>query len=135
VFSREDQFRVLCTEGRVQVTVSGDPSGVILSPGMSCQLDAEGRLQVETRSGLEAEVAWLQDIYRFDNQPLREVFAELERQFAVEIEADESILSIKHVGSFEGARLDSALFQVCYPHNLQSTIEGKKVSITEADTE
>lgn len=135
VFSREDKFRVLCTEGRVEVSLTGASSGVILTPGMSCQLDDQGRLQVENRRGLEAEVGWLQDVYRFDNQPLRDVFAELERQFAVEIEANASILSKNHVGYFEGANLDSALFQVCYPHNLQSSIEGKKISITEADTE
>lgn len=134
VFSRKDRFRVQCTEGRVQVTVPGDLEGVILTRGMACTLSENGRLEVENLSGIEAEVAWLQDIYHFNNQPLREVFAEMERQFDVEIEADEDILTINHVGSFEGTRLDSALFQVCYPHNLQSSVEGKKVNII-ADTE
>ncbi len=135
VFSRGDRFRVQCTEGRVQVSVSGDPEGVVLTKGMACTLGRDGRLVVEELSGIKAEVAWLQDIYHFDNQPLREVFAEMERQFDVEIEASTAILSINHVGSFEGNRLDSALFQVCYPHNLESSVDGKKVSIIAADTE
>jgi ferric-dicitrate binding protein FerR (iron transport regulator) len=135
VFSREDRFSVHCTEGRVQVTTPTDPEGVILTPGMASTLDENGRLLTENLSGLDAEVAWLQDLYRFDNQPLRVVFAEMERQFGVDIEAGQDILSINHVGSFEGTDLDSALFQVCYPHNLQSTTSGKKVSITHAVTE
>lgn len=135
VFSREDRFRVQCTEGRVRVTAAGDIEGVVLRPGMACRLDETGKLIVENLSGLEAEVDWLQDIYRFKDQPLRVVFEEMERQFDVEIEADEAILSRDHTGYFEGASLDSALYQVCFPQNLQSTIDGKKVRITEADTE
>ncbi|PHN05595.1 FecR family protein [Flavilitoribacter nigricans] len=135
VYSRNDRFRVKCTEGRVQVTAPGDADGVILTPGMACELGADGRLVVENLSGLEAEVDWLKDIYRFDNQPLRAVFEEIERQFGVKIEADASISSINHVGFFEGNSLDSALFQVTLPHNLESSIEGKKVSIKQADTE
>lgn len=135
VYSRNGQFRVQCTEGRVQVTTAGHPEGVILTPGMGCKLADNGRLEEEQLSGVNAEVTWLRDVYHFNNQPLREVFDELERQFGINIQASEAVLSINHVGSFEGTRLDSALFQVCYPHNLQSSIEGEQVSITATDTE
>lgn len=135
VFSRGDRFRVQCTEGRVQVTTPSDPEGVILTAGTACRLQEDGRLMAITLEGIDAEVDWLKDIYRFRNEPLRVVFEELERQFDVRIQADAAVLSRPHSGFFEGGDLDSALYQVCYPQNLRSTINNGAVIITEADTE
>lgn len=135
VFSRERDFRVKCTEGRVRVTVTTDENAVILTPGMICELDENGKLQVENLSGPEAEVAWLEDTYRFDNQSLRSVFAELERQFDVEVATSDSILSLPYTGFFDGANLDTALYNICYARHLNYTIEGKQIKVTEAATE
>lgn len=135
VYSRAGQLQVQCTEGRVRVTTPAQPEGVILTPDMAGTLDSNGRLVTKVLNELEAEVDWLQDYYRFELEPLRVVFREVERQFGVEIEAADSIMSLRHTGFFEGARLDSALFEICVPHNLESEIIGKKVSITTAATE
>lgn len=135
VFSRRDRFEVQCTEGRVQVTTETDVQGVILTPGMACRLNPAGQLQTTLLSGPEAGVGWLQDIYRFREQPLRDVFAEMERQFGVTITADDDISSRIHTGFFEGGDLRKALENVCWTRQLAFSIEGKQVRITEADTE
>lgn len=135
VFSRSGRFEVQCTEGRVKVTTSADPEGVILTPGMAAVANPSGDLSLLNLSGLEAEVDWLQDIYRFKDQPMRQVFEELERQYGVQITADEEIRSRPHTGFFVGGQLAKALEDVCWPQKLKFSIEGKQVLITDEDTE
>jgi ferric-dicitrate binding protein FerR (iron transport regulator) len=133
VFSREDRFYVQCTEGRVQVTARNDKEGVILTAGMACELMPNGKLEVVSPVGNETNIGWLDNIYRFDNTALANVFAELERQFDVEIEVDDAIAAIPHTGFFTGENLDTALYQVCYPQALEYSIEGKRVRVKEEE--
>jgi transmembrane sensor len=135
VFSRGDQFRVECTEGKVRVTTPGDQRGVTLLAATACFLNEEGKLTKILWKPEGPKVDWLDDVYRFKNQPLREVFAEMERQFDVEIATGESILSTAYTGAFDGKikgkGIRQALEEVCWPLNLDFSLQGKKVTIFE----
>lgn len=134
VFSRRDSFHVLCTSGRVQVRTRTDAAGVQLTPGEQARLGPQGRLLKQTVSGLDAEVDWLTDIYRFKDQPMSAVFAEMERQFAIEIQSAEDIRQRLYTGFFVGTDLEEALQSVCWPQKLQYSRRGNKVTITLDET-
>lgn len=133
VFSRDGQFRVQCTEGRVHVTAPNDQQGVILTPSTACYLEEDGTLSKILWKPDEPEIDWLDDVYKFTKVPLQEVFAEMERQFDVSITTSEEIRSTTYSGIFDGKKkgnLERALRDVCWPENLNYGIEGNKVSIT-----
>ncbi len=125
VYSREDRFRVACSTGRVQVS-SGQKS-VLLTPGESCYLSAAGDLVKVT--AVEKETAWRKGVFQFENQPLAEVFGELERQYKVTIEATPEILQQLYTGAFDNKQLDSALYNVCWPMKLNAVRDGSEINI------
>lgn len=134
VYSREDRFSVRCTSGRVKVTAGRDTAGLVLTPGEECRLTAGGVL-AKTEFDLGQGVGWLRDVYRFDEQPLAIVFAELERQFDVTIRADRAVRQRLYSGAFSGRDLDAALRDVCWPMNLVAEQEGKTIQIRPEPTE
>lgn len=125
VNTHDGQFSVECYSGRVQVRAG--QASEILTPGQSATLAAGGlkKENFEASTG----VAWRQGHFEYENTPLTLVFAELERQFDVSIEAPDSIRQRRYTGFFERNSLDSALYLVCWPMQLESSLDGERIQI------
>lgn len=121
VFSRADSFYVHCTTGRVSVSTEGSPDSLILTPGQACYRSAAGTLQRVAAT----EIEWLAGTYSFTDQPLSRVFAELERQFNIDISYDEAIGQLRYTGFFRTDDREQALYAVTWPMGLISTAEGR----------
>ena len=121
----EGHFDVHCYTGRVQVSANSNQE--ILTSGQSAQW-AENSWQ---RGSFDAQGSpdWQQGRFEYHSAPLREVFAEMERQFGVRIDAPDSILSRMYTGAYERNSLDSALYRVCWPMKLEAGRDGKVVVI------
>lgn len=124
----EGRFDVLCYTGRVQV--SADGSEEVLTAGQLAQWAANG-WQTDNFDVTDSP-GWKRGQFEYDNTPLRQVFAEMERQFAVRIEAPDSILARNYSGSFERNSLDSALYRVAWPMELEARQEGEVLVIRPA---
>ena len=108
VFSRDSNFKVVCETGKVRVSSSSSDE-VILEPGESCSL-IDNKL-VKAKRNFSSN-SWTKGVFRFDDNPLKNVISELERQYAITVEASGINTEEKYTGFFEKGNLDNALQSV-----------------------
>ncbi len=131
VFARDGEMRVACTSGRVAVRFSGRTETYTLTPGESVAKAASG--QVDRLNETDAQVKdWLAGESNFTNQPLAQVIAEMERQFAVVFTIDPAVDTAQLVNTiFPNDDLDRALAIVFNPlTQIAYNRQAAKVSLT-----
>ncbi|MBX2871188.1 MAG: FecR domain-containing protein [Saprospiraceae bacterium] len=120
VNTHDGRFDVACYTGQVQVASKEllDTSA-ILDPGDRLRLDRDQQqMQADTFDLQRAY--WVSGSIEFESTALSDVFAEMERQFDVEIEVRESrILAESYTGFLVKGNLDSTLYAVCWPKQLK----------------
>ncbi len=118
---------VECYEGKV--SVRSDRNKIELSAGESVVARSGEMGNVKQSSSLQP-LLWKNGLSRFENEPLREVFNELERQYDVKITMPESIKYFN--GAFGHDDLQKALQKICDPMGLTfSFTDEKSVIISE----
>ncbi|WP_167619445.1 FecR family protein [Maribellus sediminis] len=129
VFARNDEFWVSCLSGKVKVT-SGDEEQII-TPGEVAELSG-GQLLKKTKINVNQSVSWKDGVFYFEDKPLVSIFAALERQFNVSVDA-ESNLSRSMTVSFSNKSLPEALDVICIPMDLKYEIRNSKVRIYDSE--
>lgn len=130
VLSREGRLEVSCFTGKVKVETKSKDE-VIITPGQKT-------IHRETLTGLnsssftleEEQPSWIAGRFSFENQPLSEVVAELERQYAIKVNLDAGLGEMKYTGLFEAGNLEKALSLITWPLHLKSAVKGKTVTIS-----
>ncbi|MEO0731772.1 MAG: FecR domain-containing protein, partial [Bacteroidota bacterium] len=84
VYARAGTFRVSCASGRVRVDFGDGTAPQMLQAGESTGRDHDGTVAPVT-AAQPADLDWLAGRSVFTDRPLREVLAELARQFDLEI--------------------------------------------------
>jgi len=125
VFSREDDFKVACKTGKVRV--SSDTKQVILTPNLATLKSSDGL--VEPFSTLSQD-DWTRGYFAFDDEPLENVFEELERQFGVTVLAKDSEKG-RFTGEFSAEDLDTALRVICGPMDMDYRVDEQTVTISQ----
>lgn len=126
VEARAGIFRVNCYTGKVKVTASNGAT-TILTPQEGTSLQ-KGKLEAHTISNRN-DIAWQDQTHYFDDVPLSEVFAALERQYAITAQYPAEIGERRYAGFFKSNDLEQALQSVCWPLKLQFSIDGQQVTI------
>jgi ferric-dicitrate binding protein FerR (iron transport regulator) len=104
VYSREDVMRVSCTTGKVSVSFEGtDNTEYTLTQGLSVSINIDG-LVSEASIQENESLDWLKGRSVFNERPLSEVFAELERQYDLDVQSP------------PGLDLDQ-IIQTAFPHD------------------
>ncbi len=120
VNTHDGRFDVACYTGRVQVDSRlgvGQPA--VLNPGQRVRLDRDRQEMQADTFDLQRDY-WVSGSIEFESTALSDVFAEMERQFDVEIEVKESqILNETYTGFLVQENLDSTLYAVCWPKQLK----------------
>jgi ferric-dicitrate binding protein FerR (iron transport regulator) len=127
VFTRGDRFEVSCYTGKVRVS----------SPKNEQWITA-GQKTVESENGLTTipfspsgeTPGWTTGKFIFDDQPLSEVFDELERQYNISVTLAPGVESMRYTGPFESGDLDEALKLITWPLHLNVVQKGKKITIS-----
>ncbi|MDP4710106.1 MAG: FecR domain-containing protein [Saprospiraceae bacterium] len=133
VFAREGAFKVVCFEGKVRVAANNQSEAVVLEPGMGVQLT--GGTFASFSAGKDPKgPAWQRGLFEFDNERLSVVFDELQRQFDVLIQADSSTLDSYYTGFFEKDNLELALQAICWPKQLNYSINDRIIKIERTTT-
>jgi len=133
VNTHDGRFDVACYTGKVQVesaVVTTEPT--ILNPGDRVQLDRmKQELQTDTFD-IERK-NWVEGSIEFNATQLSDVFAEVERQFDVEIEVrSPEILQETYTGFIVQENLDSTLYAVCWPKGFKwNKVKPRRIEIEE----
>lgn len=114
VKDREDFFEVYCYEGAVKVVVENRE--IILSKGNFIRMVAG---EVDLKIFDKSLPGWTQRESEFDAVPLKEVLAELERQFDLEITTEDVEVDQLFTGTFSHMNRETALKSVTIPLQLE----------------
>lgn len=125
----EEAFEVSCFTGKIRVSSGSEVR--ILTAGQSTQLEQDGALQPPAAFEPTRAASWRDGKFYFQKASLKEVFAELSRQYAVSIKASPEVLERTTTTYFELGNLDTALYKVCWPMQLDSRRQGQTIYITE----
>ncbi|MEO1652264.1 MAG: FecR domain-containing protein [Bacteroidota bacterium] len=124
VYTRMNEFRVYCQEGKVSVSTPGQEK-VILQAGDYSTLENEKLNKSKGRDSESKILAWKRFIY--NTTPLKKVFEDFERQYDVKIQLRIKDLNQRHyTGVFEKTfSVDEALQIVCRSENLYFKVNKK----------
>ncbi len=108
VQSRPEQWEVRCYEGKVQVASAAQTRPLILTAGEMTRL--EDQTLAERIFQAEEQTNWTTDYSAFDDSPLVEVIAELERQYAIQVILPPELSpEERYTGGFPHKNLTNAL--------------------------
>lgn len=115
VFARENDFEVSCKTGQVRVTIPSKSFSKIITAGEIIGLRADTIRQITRLPDMVGK--WQAGEFYFDDQPITEVFMEMQRQFEIGIEYEASEEQ-NFSGYFTNKSIESALEMVCLPLGL-----------------
>lgn len=124
---RGNSFSVGCVTGKVRV--SNAKGAIILTPGLATHTEGEAPLKAPYPAETKQIGAWRQGKFDFQDAKLGEIFAEMQRQFDIQISTTPDIAERQVSRYFEAGNLDSALYKVCWPSNLEVKRQGKLILI------
>ena len=116
VFVRNDDFKVSCFTGKVQVRLNENSNSVILTQGLESQL-RNNQLSQPERFNISRVGKWQKGEFYYSGEKIENVFCEIERQFKVEI-ITKNIAERFYTGYFSNKNLEDALKMICLQMNL-----------------
>ncbi len=116
VKQRDNFFEVTCYEGLVQVTYKNNKTKI--KPGESFLVLNDLVINNQT---VYSQPQWLTNTSAFKSLPLKEVIAELERQYNVKVETKNINTDLLFTGRFTHNNLDTALKSITQPLQLTYT--------------
>ena len=125
VLSRDNEFQVKCLSGKVKVVLQDISHSIELNPGQATRLK-ERRLTEPYTVKRDQIGAWQDGLFYFESDPLILVIEELERQFDVQVKA-ENISGRTYSGHFSNDNIEEALKLVFEPMNLKYDIIDKRL--------
>ncbi len=115
-----------CFSGKVAVMDQNRKRKTLL-PGQKIMIKASGLSDVEQSKNQENAIAWRSGMVYLRQATLQTAIRELQWYYPIEIQADEAILSRPIEGFFKTSHLDSALYQITTPLNLEFEIQSNGV--------
>ncbi len=112
ILSREEVYKVTCITGKVRVRSTKNES-VDLLPDHQAVVLPNGQIRLETDVNTNTELSWKNNLFLFTAAPLRDVFKEIERQYAVTIDMEVSSSDL-YTGNFNRtSKIEEVLSFVC----------------------
>lgn len=130
VKQRDHYFEVKCFEGKVKVTSNGIER--ILELGETYQI-LEGRF-LESKTTFKTP-SWMDNKSFFEAVPLKEVLAEMERQYNIEITYKNINTGRLFTGGFVHDNLENALIAITKPMNLTYELSSSKLVILHGENQ
>ena len=122
VENRKGIFEVTCYEGLVSVTHNGKE---VKLPAGNSYVVINGKQVTGTPKGTQP--SWMNNESSFESIPLKYVFAELERQFDVQVNTENINTDLLFTGSFNNTDLNMALKSISTPSQTRYKVEGDNV--------
>ncbi|MDQ7916033.1 FecR family protein [Mesonia sp. MT50] len=127
VRQREESIQVDCYEGLVEVKINNET--IKLSAGKSLAFRDQ---QLNQYENFDNSSSWLRGKSTFKSIPLREVFKEFERQYAVKIQTKNLTLDQEKLftGSFTHKDIETAIKSVTLPFGLDYSIQKDEIIVS-----
>lgn len=122
VKQRDNFFEVTCYEGLVQVTYKNNKTKI--KPGESFLVLNDLIINNQT---VYSQPQWLTNTSAFKSLPLKEVIAELERQYNVKVKTQNINTDLLFTGRFTHDNLDTALKSITQPLQLNYIITNQTI--------
>jgi len=130
VLSRNGRFEVSCYTGKVKVENTRKDQQIITAGESTCQDRTDKKLNRSTSEVTVEGPGWMTGKFSYENRPLSEVISELERQYDITIKLEAGLEDVRYTGLFESSDLDNALYLITWPLHLQSSKQGRIVTIS-----
>ncbi len=121
IYSRNQDYKVECISGRVEVKYIGRGPKTLLTPGKGVQFRGSKEVELFSFSN-EKRADWRSGEFHFDNEPLINVVTALSRQYNIEIKMDKKYDLNYYTGYFNDKNLETALKLICDPIELDYQI-------------
>jgi len=116
IYARDNNYRVTCLTGKVQVSNAARTASVILFPDEKAEWTAGSFIKTVVES--HTAIAWTTNSFVFTASPINEVFREIERQYNVRLDVGAAV-DFSYSGNFDkAADVRQVLGYVCRPFNL-----------------
>ena len=126
VYDREGLYAVECIEGKVKVDLVNGESYELLAGD---QLSKKGSRETVIDRKVVQTIDWLNNYVDMKDMKLSYVLEEVERYFDVKFEIPMSIDTLPYSGFFNTTSLDSALYQILWPLDIEYTIQGNIIRL------
>lgn len=126
VYSRNGQLFVECETGKVKVTSQGTEA--VLMPNENVKVDVTENL-VEKSESKAKRSEWRSGTFNYTNESISNVLQDVERSFGVDIELPSALHEQLYTGPFVSENIDSALYQVLWPLNLEAIKTGNSYKV------
>ena len=114
VYARNDKYSVTCFTGKVKV-YSPEKESVTLTPNTKAELE-NGVLTLNKNVIAEEAIGWKNKQFFFTDTPLKEVFDEIERQYAITVKIQPELANLRFSSNFKKtANVESVLENICTP--------------------
>ena len=128
VYARGKEVRVSCITGKVLVKSKYSGDYTLLLPGFKTRVAENTQVELK-EANLEREAKWVDGKFYFQQENLRGVFEEIERQFNVKVIYSEKE-ERTYTGFFTNKDLQCALDLVCIPMQLHyRMVDAKTIEI------
>ena len=118
IYSRNNNYKVLCHTGRVQVSSFASSTSAYLEPNQEASLKSDGQFSLSVIKVLPEPAQWKTMLFKFTGTPLTEVFDEIQRQYDITILYPDN-LNYYYTGSIDANRdLLTTLNLVCKPFKI-----------------
>ena len=125
VNTHDNTLKVACDKGKVRVTQNNTKIDLVAGESVIFQ---NGNAEKSTNPNLITP-SWLRGESTFENVTLQEVIRELERQYEIKIEYDNSLNKRVYTGGFVHNDLLAALQMVFVPMSIEYQLEEKVVRL------
>lgn len=85
VYARNQNYRVICHTGKVEVVHRAVQQNTRLVPGQAVELKPDGQLSRQDKPDLLDPIPWKTGLFEFTGRPLNEVLEEISRQYGVSV--------------------------------------------------
>lgn len=118
ISTRNDNYVVFCEHGKVRVSSNLTDEKVILTANMFA--DTKDKLIATSTEEADLHIGWKSLMFDYKSKALTEVLEEVERQYNISIQYDDSITGLpNYTGNFKKSAIaDSTLNLICQTYGL-----------------
>ncbi len=130
IFARNLEYKVFCKTGKVKVKSSINDVEYKITANQIAIIDNLNKSGEMSEANANNVLSWKYNKFSFINEPLINVFEEIERQYNIEIEVPENIKTLKFGASFDKPKdIVQALNLVCIQFDLTFEKSNNKIFI------
>jgi ferric-dicitrate binding protein FerR (iron transport regulator) len=109
-YYEEDEVKLSVVTGKVAFTLADEKEGVIVTPGDMAILNNQNKSIAQNKNLDINFLSWKTNYLTFNDSPISELIASLERHYAVQIDVENpETLSCRFTGDFQNTELENVI--------------------------